>query len=442
MVVNVTEVIEAERVGLMQVRVLLLTMLAIIVDGFDIQAIAFAGPVLLAEWGLTKADLAPAIAAALVGMALGAPLGGIIGDKLGRRMAIIASAVFFGAATIAASMAPDLTSLTIMRLIGGLGFGAMLPNAAALLAEWMPARFRGHAVSLMVIGVPLGGMAGAAVSRWLIPDYGWRSVFAVGGTLGLIVGVLLLLLLPESLRFLVNRGGDSSRTERLLTRAFPARSFSGSTFAVEAAAAKAGWRDVFTRHHVRVSIGLSLAFFSGLMVFYCFSNWVPTILTSMGMPLDVAIRGSFYYNMWSLAGAIGGGLLIAWKGSRTGLLLILGCALIVTVVMAYQILTGQPSELAVMIGLSCAGASISGLQAALYGLAASAYPTNCRSTGVGLVAGIGRLGSITSAFAVGLILGLPGGNGLFFVLVAGVLLIASAGILIVNRHSSPTLGKA
>ncbi len=440
MVVNVTEVIEKERVGLLQIRVLVLTMLAIIVDGFDIQAIAFAGPVLLAEWGLAKADLAPAIAAALVGMALGAPLGGIVGDKLGRRMAIVASAAFFGVATIATSRAPDITSLTILRLISGLGFGAMLPNATALLAEWMPARLRSHAVSLMIIGVPLGGMIGAAVSRWLIPDYGWRSIFAFGGVLGLVVGVLLLLLLPESLRFLMNRGDDSTRAERLLTKAFPARNFTGSTFTVDSAATKASWRDVFTRNHVRVSLGLSLAFFSGLMVFYCFSNWVPTVLTSMGMPLDVAIRGAFYFNMWSLAGAIGGGLLIAWRGSRTGLLLILGCALAVTVVMAYLILTGRPSELAVMIGLSCAGASASGLQAALYGLAAAAYPTNCRSTGVGLVAGVGRLGSITSAFAGGVVLSLPGGNGLFFVLVAGVLVVASLGILIVDRHSPPTMG--
>jgi AAHS family 4-hydroxybenzoate transporter-like MFS transporter len=436
MATKIGEVIDRERLGGLQVLVLVLTSLAIIIDGFDIQAIAFAGPVILKEWGLSKAELGPAIAAALIGMAVGAPFGGGLGDRIGRRLTIIFSAIFFGAATIATAFSPDLTALIILRFVSGLGFGALLPNATALLAEWMPTRYRAPAIGLMIIGVPIGGMIGAAVAQWLIPAYGWRACFLVGGVLGIVLAGVLAISLPESLRFLLRQEGSSPKVTGLLARAF-GRDRVPNHVVPDDEPRKAHWSEVLTPEHLRVTIGLSLAFFANLAVTYAFFNWVPTMLTSMGMPLDVALRGALYFNLWGLAGALAGAVLINWLGSRIGLLLVLGGAIIVAGAMGYTITTGVPSETAMIVGLSAAGTLVSGLQACLYSLAASAYPTTCRSAGIGVVAGIGRLGSIASAFLGGAILSLPAGQAVFFVVVAGVLILAVVGVLVVNRHAAP-----
>lgn len=438
MTIRIDELVEREPLGRVQYLTLALVSLAVIVDGFDIQAIAFAGPALLAEWGLSKAELGTAVAAALVGMAVGAPLGGMIGDRIGRRAAIILSVFFFSAMTLAAASAQSMQQLTMLRLAGGLGFGAMLPNAAALIAEWTPSRARSHAISLMIIGIPLGGMLAAALSSWLIADHGWRACFVAGGALGLIAALLLLLLLPESLRFLAARKERRARLAALLVRAFPAAAIDpGADFCIDEPPSKAGLAGLFAPGHRRVTTGLVLAFFANLAVSYAFFNWVPTMLVSMGLPMEAAIRGAFHYNLWGLAGALLGATVIALLGSRAGLLLIVGTAVAVSGAMGVWILTGAIDETGVIVGLALAGTCISGLQAALYALAATAYPTNCRSSGVGFAGGAGRLGAIASAFGGAAVLALPDGAGLFFAMVTGLLLLAGAAILIVDRHSAP-----
>ncbi len=437
--VEVNALIERAPVGQHQLLTVALVSLAVIVDGFDIQAIAFAGPVLLEEWGLTKAELGTAIAAALIGMAIGAPIGGAVGDRIGRRTAVIASVAFFSVMTLAAAAAQSMTQLALLRLAGGLGFGAMLPNAMALVAEWMPARARGYAVSIMSIGVPVGGMLAAALSSWLIADYGWRACFIAGGLLGVITTVLLFGLLPESLCFLARRKDRALKLGRLLASAFPMIHIdAGTSFELSEPPSQTGLHGIFAADQRRVTIGLALAFFANLAVTYAFFNWVPTMLVSLGMPIEAAIRGAFHFNLWGIAGAVIGAIVIARLGSRKGLLLIICGAIAVTATMAAMVLQGRVETVTMIAGLGFAGLFIAGGQACFYTLATIAYPTSCRSSGVGFAAGVGRLGAISSALGGATVLALPGGVGWFFILVTILLMIAGCGVLLVNRHSDPS----
>ncbi|MGC1469375.1 MAG: MFS transporter, partial [Sphingorhabdus sp.] len=122
--INVDEVIDTQPLGRLRLIIMLLISAAVIVDGFDIQMIAFVTPVLLDEWGVTRTELALAISAALIGMAIGAPIGGSVGDQLGRRRAITWSVYFFGIASIAAAIAENVAQLAMYRFIAGVGFGA------------------------------------------------------------------------------------------------------------------------------------------------------------------------------------------------------------------------------------------------------------------------------------------------------------------------------
>ena len=435
MSINVSQVIEQEPFGRLQLLVLVLISAAVIVDGFDIQMIAFVSPVLIEEWGISRSDLAPAISAALAGMVLGAPIGGWLGDRFGRRLAAVLSTFFFGITTLPVALADNITQLALFRFVTGLGFGALLPNATAMIAEWMPTRVRSYAISLMIIGVPVGGMIGAAASSFLIAAFGWQACFIVGGVLGLLLSGLLFFTLPESPKFLTINSKSGRAVVPLLNRAFGKGRFQQSAIYESGDGPKGSWSDIFSHKHLRVTIGIGIAFFASLLVFYGFANWIPTILTSLGMPLNTALQGAMLFNLFGLAGAVGVAALVSRLGSRTGLFLVLGAAVLAAIGVILAVTAANTQVMAVFMALSIAGALMAGLQVGLYSLAAGAYPTDCRSTGVGFAAGIGRLGPIVSAYAGGLLLDLSNGNLLFFTAMILSLLLAALGVFLVNRHS-------
>lgn len=318
-------------------------------------------------------------------------------------------------------------------LRSGIGFGAVLPNTTALLAEWIPARVRPLAIGLMVIGVPLGGMLGAAVAGWLIPVYGWRACFLVGGVAGLVVMGLLVAALPESLRYLRSNGGTRERIQSLERVAFgPALP---PTDSQETVVDFEGWAALLAKERRRTTVGLCLAFFANLLVAYTFFSWGPILLTTAGLSMAAALQGSFFFNIWGLPGAIAGSLLVSRVGSRTGLVTV-AAGMFVSVIALERCLTSPGNEASIYTALSAVGACMAALQSGLYALAAQAYATSFRSRGIGLAAGVGRLGAMASAFAGGAVLSISHGPQISMWLLAAAAVIAMVGVLTVDRHTS------
>src|SRR6185295_19555 len=149
-------------------------------------------------WTVPRAAFATAFASGLLGMMIGGALAGVVGDRVGRRTALIASVLVFGALTAATAAVDDLRSLAGLRFFTGLGLGGALPNAAALASEYVPRRHRPFAVTLTIVSIPLGGTIAALLAGQMLPVYGWRALFLVGGTLPLVLAAVLLKVLPES----------------------------------------------------------------------------------------------------------------------------------------------------------------------------------------------------------------------------------------------------
>src|SRR5262245_13628738 len=192
--------------------------LTIVLDGLDNQLLAAAIPALMKEWGQARSAFASVLASGMIGMMVGGAIGGYIGDRLGRRAALLGSVIAFGALTLLVSFAGSVTTLAALRFFAGLGLGGAMPNAAALSSEYVPIRQRAFAVTLTIVCIPLGGTLAGMTGAQILPHYGWRALFFIGGIAPLVLAALLWNLLPESPRYLARQRRRWSELAALLRR--------------------------------------------------------------------------------------------------------------------------------------------------------------------------------------------------------------------------------
>lgn len=413
----------------------------LVLDGFDIQIIGFAAPALTGEFGIERQALGPVLAAALLGMALGAFAGGLAGDRWGRRPTLIASTGVIGAATLAAAMAASVDTLMLWRLITGIGLGGTLPNATALMAEYAPRRSRSQAIAATIIGVPLGGMLGAALAAEILPVLGWRLLFVIGAALPLLLAAAMYFLLPESARFLATRADRRGELAALLDRIEPGRDHSGTQSLVPPTPAppapeSAGLRALFARELVRDTIAAWLVFGTNVFAVYAFFNWIPVVLTSVGLDIATAVRASLVFNLAGVIGAVANAWIIARFGSRWPLAALAALAVTALFYLSRLRLGGDGTAAllpALMAGVAVAGLAVNAVQIGMYAVSAHIYPTRCRSSGIGWALGVGRLGGILSSFGGGVLLAQGGSQG-FFRGIALVLVFSCASLLAIRNH--------
>ncbi len=417
-----------------QKRAAALVALIIIFDGFDNQALGFALPAIIGEWGVDRAAFAPVVALGLVGMAIGTAFGGIVGDRIGRRPTLIGSMLLFALATGGIAWTHDLAALGALRFLAGAGIGGALPNAAALTAELTPLRHRAVAVTLTIVCVPVGGIVGALLAARLLPGIGWRALFVIGAAAAIALALLLLAILPESPRYLARHPGRSGELARLLRRcglALPAAAClaeATGTVSVRRGGAPA----LFEAGQRRDTLGLWVAFFCTLLAVYAAFSWMPAMLAAAGLDLATASTGLTAYNSGGVAGALVGAALIGRHGSRSVMtLLALGGALSALLLLRVPVHAAGP-YLALIALLGVHGFFVNGVQTTLYALAAHAYPTAVRATGTGAALGIGRFGAILSSFAGAVVL--ASGAGGYYLMLAAAMGCAAAGLLAVRRH--------
>ena len=441
--VDVAAVIDAAPFGPLCWWVSSLSFIIIIADGFDIQSVAFVAPALAAEWSLRRELLGPVLTASILGMAVGSVTLGWLGDRVGRKTSFCICVALLALGSLASSGADGLTALTLYRFLTGVGLGGAAPLAAALIAEWTPRRWRGLAVAVVIVAVPLGGIIGAALAQRLIPLYGWRSVFLVGAVIPLALLAVAWTQLPESPKYLASRPDRAGELAHLLNRLLQEKRYGGrEEFAVvESEGARRGALiDLVRRPYLATTLLLWAAFSCNTLVLYGFVNWLPTVLSSAGASLRSALNGSLVFNFGGLFGAIGGSVLIGRYGSRiVGSSIALGGA-------AAALLIGRVSfsgaqlhadALLLLALVAVAGASLNGMQAFLYAVAAHSYPTPIRASGVGSASAVSRVGGALSSAVGSALFALGLQSTTFFYILGSIALATTLSFFLLRRHIPP-----
>ncbi len=390
-VYRVDEVIDRQPVSRLQVGIIVLCAVSTIIDGFDAQAIGFLASPLADHFHVDVRSFGQTFALGLFGIMTGALVIGPAGDRWGRKRALIVSMALVGIFTLATVFAETLGQLGALRFLTGLGIGGASPNIIALLTEYVPLRRRSLAICISAASIPTGGMLAGLTASVVLPLWGWQSMFIIGGVCPLAIGLLLLVLLPESVRFLSLDAANQPRVQAIMRRIWPDAAGTGAVFAaVERAPARLPVNELFRQGRSLVTLALWAAYFMNLMVLYVVVSWLPAMLRTEGMPVSAGILAITTFSL----GGIVGSLLQAPLMARLRPVVLIPLEFALFIGLVEYLAESELTAVTIGVVAFAIGWVIQGAQAGLNVFTATFYPTAARATGIGWGLGIGRIGSI------------------------------------------------
>lgn len=390
---DVTKLVDEQKVGAFTIRVVIISFVVMLFDGYDLLAASYGAPALVADWHIRPAQLGPIFSASPFGMVLGAPLLGWLGDRFGRRRAIILGALLFGCFSLACATAMSIPELMVFRFMTGIGLGGMMPNITALNAEFAPQRLRATLVVVMFSGVAAGStLPGLAVAA--LPGYGWQGLYVIGGIVPLILAGIIYLCLPESIKFLTLKNPKSAqaRIADIVRQLRPDLTITPDTVFISTerrSSTSIPVAELFQGGLKWITPLLWSLFVINLMINYFLYSWMPIVFRGSGFSSSqAALTTACYY-----VGGVLGGVVVSRFIDRRGLVpvtlfFLAGCVFVSAI--------GIPElpAFAVSIFVFFGGFCVLGVQLGLNAASGLIYPTRIRASGAGWAMGIGRFGGI------------------------------------------------
>jgi len=437
-VLQIDSLVDEQQLGRFNVNLLIWSFLAMFADGYDIGALSFAQPELQTLWHVPKAAFGPASSASLFGILFGAPLLGYVGDRFGRKGAIILGSVVYGLSSLAIVWTHNLEQVIALRFITGLGLGGLMPNTISLTSELSPKRWRATLIVLMFAGITLGSSAPGFVAYWLMPRYGWTVLFIVGGLVPLVVAACLVRTLPESVKYLALRGNRPRELLAIARRMRPDLEIHDDAHFLAqrpASASAVALAELFAGSLSRITPLLWMCFATALMSNYFLNSFLPLIFRDSGMPAGQAALAATMYHV----GGTVGGLLMSVLLDRFGFVVIAALfAVAVPAIAALGLVQMSFTTLAPLATL--AGLAVLGAQFGNNAASGLLYATPVRSKGVGLALGVGRFGAILGPLIGGKLLGMSLPARQLFLAAAAPMLIGTIAAVVLVRLCHLRLG--
>lgn len=392
--IDIAAFIDGRKLGAFNYRLIILSWLITVFDGFDMMMISFTAPYMRDELGLDKLMLGNVFSAGLLGMMIGGFAFAYIGDRIGRRRTIIWAAFAFGILTTATAFARSYEALLVLRFLDGFAIGGMLPLAWALNIEYVPARMRSTVVTIIMVGYSLGTAAAGPVTVWLAPQFGWEGVFVFGGLGTLVCAVLLWLGLPESVRFLASKGRRPDIIAATLNRLDPALGATASDrFTLSDEKHDAGNFTVgklFEGDLKWLTPLLWIGYIASTLAVYFKANWGPIVYEDLHFDRDTAAYVSSFSGMM---GAVLGLLLMRFT-DRFGPFAVAVYPLLGFPVLLAVGVVPMSNELFLILSI-ISTSFVGGAHFGILSIAGIFYPSAIRANGAGWATSIAKIGGIS-----------------------------------------------
>ncbi|MGW7094684.1 MFS transporter [Streptomyces sp. NPDC054874] len=402
----------APRTGTRPGPAVALGLVILCIEGYDLFILGAVGPSLLAhpDWDVTKSTLGLLGSLTALGMPLGSIAAGWAGDLYGRRLPMAVSLVWLSLSMLLSAAADGLTLFAVTRFLTGMGIGALIPLVTAYVSEAATPGRHSLQVGAATTGLALGGIITGVVGRTLLPEWDFRTLF--------LFGAIPLVLVPVVWRLVpavVQDRVDAAPAEPTPPAAGPAKP--GNQLGQLLAP---GYR--------RTTLLFWAATFSGLVIVYGASTWLPTLMVESGYDLSSSLEFSIAFNVGAVVGTLGAAL-IADRGHLKAATVV---SFLLAAIAMITLSTPQPRPL-LLLASALAGFGALGTQALVNIYVAHAHPARLRGTALGFSLGVGRVGAIVGPSylaAVAVLISSPQAG--FYAFVVPALL----GAVLVGRLSS------
>jgi MFS transporter, AAHS family, 4-hydroxybenzoate transporter len=435
---DIEELLENQARSRFSTTVFLLCCLVMLADGFDNQTINYAAPAIIAEWTINRALMTPVFNLSVAGAIIGAVVFSSLADRYGRRPATIAAVAVFGAFTLAIPLARDLTSLALLRLGASFGVGGGMPMAITLACDYAKRDRRAWCATLLFLGYTAGSSGGGWLAAFIVPAFGWRAVFYLGGCAGVAIAAALLAGLPESLKFLALRRPRDPRLSGYVQRLLPGIDVSrDAAFTITAAAASGPpLRELFADRRSAMTLSLWFALGFAFATHFFLSQWLTTLLSPVIGFADAARTQALFQ-----AGA-GFSFVFGYLIDRRGIPVTAFTMFAAALPVAAIGWTAQ-SDTALAMGLALiSGILVLGGDIGISTLPCIIYPPAIRSSATGAAFGVGRVGAILGPLLAGLLIWLNVPLSTIFIISALPVLCSGAACVVLDRVVSGQKRKA
>lgn len=438
-IIDVASLIETQRFGRFAIGLLGWTFLCMLLDGFDFAAISFVVPALAREWHVPVGSFGSVFGFGVAGLMVGSIVFGWVGDRIGRRATIILGCWLFGGFTLASMWAPSVSVLLWLRFLAGVGLYAAVPNAIVLVSEFAPRRLRATWVVLMFTGFTIGAVLAGIGGATLIPNFGWRVMFVVGGVLPFVISVCLWFALPDSVRFLTLREHRWGELRRVIGRMLPGyRLPEGARFVIQedTRGAQFSPRLLFVGNLLFITPLLWLFYIFNSAAVFFMQSWMPVLIHGVGLSESNAALTTSVYSLGGTVGGLVTGQIIDRLGLSAVAVLPFAGAIVGTLV-------GVPMPVVLLellvFGL---GFFVVGAQFACTAMAPVFYPTSYRANAEGWALAVAKIGSIAGPVIGGVLLGLHLPSYQLFYVAAIPLLLSAAFAFALGRAARGHLSEA
>lgn len=342
----------------------------------------------------------------MFGYLIGSFLSGFLGDRFGRRKALLINIMIFTLATVVAAFAPNMQFLIVTRFIMGIGLGATMPGSYAAFPEYLRPEIRGKYSGYIGLIGNVSPPIGALLTMLIIPVVGWRPIFILIAVCAFIIWILIFKLLDESPRWLASKGrydeADAALTAveeayRKAGKVVPELNDEQVQEIIEAEKEVSGvtelpWRALFSKKMIRRTITVSVGLMAMNLVVQTIVNWTPTLFVMQG----VSVGKSLYMTVIMLIGCPVGvlleSLLVDKHPRKWGMVVLL-----IAIAIAGYIWSMQTDEMVIMV----TGFVLCALTYYYALVTCSAYlgevfPTQLRLRGGGFANAMGRIAAIVS----------------------------------------------